>query len=104
MLKAESLYDLTGYESGVIIYKGGESFVTNWSGLNGLPKQFITGFVDFGEVLEFSKVKEVSKEIMEIALALAEQDQKENGVNENPSIDEIFENEKCYIFTLNDWN
>ncbi|RDW18781.1 hypothetical protein [Oceanobacillus chungangensis] len=104
MLKVKCLQELNGYESGVVIYKDGIGFVTNWSGINGLPRQFITRIFGFDEILEFSRVNEAPKEIMEIALELAEQDQKKNGIDEKPRIDEIFESEDCCIFTFEEWN
>jgi hypothetical protein len=104
MIKVKSLQELTGYESGVIVYKGGVAFATNWSWIDGLPVQFLGGVIGTEEELEFSKINEAPKEIMEIAFALAEQEHKDSGDEEKPIIDEIFENEDCYIFTFDGWN
>ena len=42
------LQDLTGQESGIVIYPSGETIITNWSSLSGLPRVFATGIIGSG--------------------------------------------------------
>ena len=46
-----NLQELTGHESGAVLYPGGEIWVGNWAGIAGLPRQFITGLIGLGEPL-----------------------------------------------------
>lgn len=41
ILKGDCLQEITGYESGAVIYKENqEGFITNWSSIDGLPRFF----------------------------------------------------------------
>lgn len=44
-----TLQDLTGQESGVVVY-GREGIICNWSSINGLPRMFVTGLLGLGEI------------------------------------------------------
>lgn len=46
--KMEYLQELTGQESGIVIY-GREGILCNWSSIKGLPRIFATGLVGLGE-------------------------------------------------------
>jgi hypothetical protein len=43
-----SLYQLTGQESGIVIY-GSDGILCNWSSIDGLPKMFINTIIGLGE-------------------------------------------------------
>lgn len=45
----KNLLELTGQESGIVIYDGKEAIVCNWSGINGYPRLFVTGILGLGE-------------------------------------------------------
>lgn len=47
----DTLQDLTGYESGVIIWDDGETWALNWVGYNGLPRVFGPIAVGLGEIV-----------------------------------------------------
>jgi L-cysteine desulfidase len=103
------LQELTGYESGVVIFKESEEgFITNWSGVDGIPRLFATGLIGFGDGDDLEKVN--NSEFKDFALELAEQDMKEvledGGAlcNDELSIDEIWENESVVVFTFKGWN
>lgn len=104
MVRVERLQELNGYESGVIIYKNGDGYVTNWSNVDGYPRLFVTGVIGLGETMEFTLIEEASNDVQEMALSLAKQDHRENGIDEEPKIDKIFESDECYVFTFKDWN
>ena len=46
--KMEYLQDLTGQESGIVIY-GREGILCNWSSIKGFPRIFATGLIGLGE-------------------------------------------------------
>lgn len=46
MLK--NLQELTGQESGIVIYENG-AVLCNWSSIDGLPRIFVTGLIGLGE-------------------------------------------------------
>lgn len=41
----KNLQELTGQESGIVIYGNKEAIVCNWTSISGLPKVFITGLL-----------------------------------------------------------
>lgn len=43
MGKKLTLLELTGQESGVVIYNNGNTIICNWSSLEGLPYVFLNG-------------------------------------------------------------
>ena len=49
------LQELTGQESGIVIYNNNEGILCNWSSINGLPRMFATGLIGMGE--EIPEVK-----------------------------------------------
>lgn len=42
------LQDLTGQESGIVIYNDGDTIITNWSSLHGLPRLFAGVIIGMG--------------------------------------------------------
>ncbi len=42
------LQDLTGQESGIVIYNNGDTIIANWSSLHGLPRLFVSGIIGMG--------------------------------------------------------
>lgn len=44
-----TLKELTGKESGIVVYGEKEAIVCNWSGIEGFPRIFATGLVGLGE-------------------------------------------------------
>ncbi|WEG14177.1 helix-turn-helix domain-containing protein [Pullulanibacillus sp. KACC 23026] len=102
MLIVDQLIGLNGYESGVIVFKDGEGFVVNWSGINGLPRLFGDAIIGLGEKVEFVKISKAPNDVLDKATGLALQEQ--NGADEEPVIDEIFECNDCYVFTFELWN
>ncbi len=51
----DNLQELTGQESGIVIYDGKEGILCNWSSINGYPRIFATGLVGMGD--EIPEVK-----------------------------------------------
>ena len=48
-----NLQDLTGNESGAVYYpESGEIWIGNWSSIEGLPREFVTGTIGLGETLK----------------------------------------------------
>ena len=45
----DNLQELTGQESGIVIYDGKEGIICNWSSINGIPRMFVTGIIGLGE-------------------------------------------------------
>lgn len=45
----ENLQELTGQESGIIIFDNKEGILCNWSHTNGIPRMFATGLIGMGE-------------------------------------------------------
>lgn len=50
----KNLEELTGQESGIVIYTTKEGILCNWSSIKGLPKLFVTGVFGLGEEIEES--------------------------------------------------
>ena|SRR5690606_25178155 len=59
-----NLQELTGQESGIIIYDG-KGILCNWSSINGFPRIFAFGLVGLGE-----EIPEVTGEHMDISSLL----------------------------------
>lgn len=60
-----TLYDLTGHESGAVCYGDGSIWVGNWSGIAGIPRAFgMLGMIGNGEDL-YAEPTEVPPEAME---------------------------------------
>ena len=52
--KVRNLQELTGQESGIVIY-GNEGILCNWSSIDGLPRIFATGLVGMSEEIPEAK-------------------------------------------------
>jgi len=57
--RIETLQDLTGQESGVVIYDN-EAIICNWSSINGMPRLFADGLVGLAEEIESVDPKNLS--------------------------------------------
>ena len=44
-----NLQELTGQESGIVIYNEKDGILCNWTGINGYPRVFATGLIGLGE-------------------------------------------------------
>ena len=66
-----NLQELTGQESGIVIYNEKDGILCNWANINGFPRIFATGLIGFGE-----EIPEVEGKHMDIS-----------GLLENVSID-----------------
>lgn len=101
-----TLQDITGYESGVLIYKeSGEAVMLSWAHVSGIPRQFAGGFIGMGEALDdFDEVPQdvVSNDYLTAALEFAQEDAEENGVD-IPAIDKIYENPEVIAITFEGW-
>lgn len=51
MREIKDLQELTGQESGAILFQSGEIWIGNWVGIQGIPREFATGTVGLGEDL-----------------------------------------------------
>ncbi|GAB4504357.1 MAG: hypothetical protein Fur0043_13510 [Anaerolineales bacterium] len=51
------LQDLTGHESGALLFENGDIIICNWSQVQGIPRLFVTGLVGLGEVLTAERTK-----------------------------------------------
>lgn len=47
----DDLTELTGHESGCIVYEDGTTVVMNWSSVDGIPRGFAGGLIGLGEPL-----------------------------------------------------
>lgn len=45
----KNLQELTGQESGIVVYQDREAILCNWSSIDGLPRMFATGLIGLGE-------------------------------------------------------
>jgi len=45
----KNLQELTGQESGIVIYGGKDGILCNWSSIQGLPRIVVNGLVGLGE-------------------------------------------------------
>lgn len=45
------LQELTGHESGAVLFANGEILICNWTQVNGIPRVFATGLIGLGETL-----------------------------------------------------
>lgn len=101
-----TLQDITGYESGVLIYKeSGEAVMLNWAHIDGIPRQFANGLIGMGEALDdFDEVSQdvVDGDYLTAALEIAKLDADENGVD-MPVIDKIYENPEVIAITFEGW-
>ena len=104
-----NLQELTGYESGAVIFKeSNEGFITNWSSVEGIPRLFVTGIIGLDDGEDLEKVD--NSEYIQFALELAQEEcdmiLSEGGtlcVDDN-HIDGIWENETVVVVTFQDWN
>ena len=59
------LQDLTGQESGIVVYGNGETVIVNWSSLYELPRVFVTWIIGSGgdglEVKSEERVEDISE-------------------------------------------
>lgn len=53
----ENLQELTGHESGLVMFDEGESFITNWTQAQGIPHLFAGGVIGLGEKFSARRCK-----------------------------------------------
>ncbi len=89
------LEELTGQESGIVVYDGSSVIICNWSGHAGLPRLFATGLVYMPEDIE-SPHERRSEDITE---CLPDTEDIDLVYDRNGDIDEVFEDRpkgRCY--------
>ncbi len=97
------LQELTGYESGVVLFKElEEGFITNWVGVNGIPRAFVTGVIGViglkdGEDIVETTQEEVSQNLLDYVMEIAHTD------DEEAEIDKVYENDEVLIVTFKGW-
>jgi len=52
MEKVENLMELTGQESGIVVYGNSEAIVCNWANVDGLPRASMVGVIGLNEEIE----------------------------------------------------
>lgn len=70
---ANNLHEITGQESGAILYEDGESiWIGNWSGIQGIPRELAPiGMIGLGEELEARRITASPKDVEEAMLEYA---------------------------------
>jgi hypothetical protein len=95
-----NLQELTGYESGLTIFKGSdEAIITNWSNIEGIPRVFVTGMIGLNDGDDLQRSNNVDEYIIDYAIRLAKEED-----DEDPKIDGIWENDDCYVIVFEGWN
>jgi hypothetical protein len=82
-----TLQNITGYESGVIVYHSGgqhpEALCLNWSSIDGVPRTFAGLIIGMGEALDTLAsplgLGDVPNEVLELAIVTAEAEERLNG-------------------------
>ena len=99
-----NLQDLTGYESGVVVWRDTkEGIATNWSAINGIPRVFFTtGLVGLGDGDDLAPVVDLLT--LDIDLIAAAYDLAEAEGDEAPAPDKVFANTEVTVFTFIGWN
>lgn len=98
-----TLFDITGYESGIVIYHGDggtpEGIVCNWSLIQGFPRVDPLGLT----VLGFSNIPDIPDDepIQEMILADALPDNTEI-IFHHGELSEMDGNERCHVWALFD--
>ena len=99
-----NLQELTGYESGTVIFKNTkEGFITNWSSFNGIPRLFVTGFIGLNDGNDLKAVAKIDAWAYDLALELAQLEDCDRVLNEL-KIDKMYENDEVIIVTFEGWN
>ena len=96
-----NLQELTGYESGVVFFKESEEgFITNWVGVNGIPRLFVTGVIglDDGEDIAEITQEKADQNLLDCVMEIAHTD------DDTAKIDEIYENDEVLIVTFKGWS
>jgi len=98
----ETLMELTGHESGAIVYEDGETMaILNWSQENGIPRQFATGWIGLGEDLSDAQPVPVPEWVVEHM----QQHELENGADEvsDPGEFTAWEVAGVTVVVCNEW-
>lgn len=74
-----TLQEITGYESGAVVYEDGSVWVGNWSSIDGIPRQFATGDIGLGEDVAAMEREDVS--VPETAIDAMIQHEADQGVD-----------------------
>lgn len=95
----KNLQDLTGQESGAILYPDDTILICNWSSIHGIPLQFHTGLLGTCEDLQAAKRCKVPADIK---LAMQEHE-RESGDPVSRSGFRAFKILDCIVVTQDDW-
>lgn len=82
-----TLQNITGYESGVIVYhaegQAPTALCLNWSSIDGIPRLFAWMPIGMGEDLDALAsplgLEDVPNEVLELAIVTAEAEERRNG-------------------------
>lgn len=102
-ITGETLQDITGHESGAVVWDDGSVWVGNWSGCKGLPRALgpIDG-IGLGEGLAAEPIGYMDIDAAdEDAAKVAAVD---GGHDDNPATDAAYRvNGECTVITFRDW-
>ena len=98
------LEEITGKESGAILFENGEIIVCNWRGIEGIPRHSPFGIIGLGENFVASPIEEVPEELQE---AMREDEIIHNGESFNDEDRKAWEintgSEKIIVATHDEW-
>ena len=99
------LMQLTGYESGVVIYEPEgammEGFVSNWSSIDGLPRFFATGQIGLGDGDDLEPT-EVHAYELDFAKSIIADDP--DAEDDDPKVAGAWRNKDALVITFEGWN
>lgn len=112
----KTIQDITGYESGIVVYSDNDVVLVNWTQCNGYPREFTPGvFVGTGDILDGLKAMEKDpsqypENLIEIIEEISEKNHElqEQGKSlidgEKTGIDTIYydEDNNIYVITFID--
>jgi hypothetical protein len=55
-MEYDNLQELTGNESGAILYDDAEVIILNWSSVEGLPRGFVIGYIGLAEKITAKRI------------------------------------------------
>lgn len=95
-----NLQDLTGRESGAVLFGNDDILICNWSQISGVPRVFATGIIGLGET-----ISAVRCDVPETVISAINDYEEENG--SSPSKEGFTAwrvNEDCIVVTQENWN
>ena len=96
-----NLQELTGCESGIVIYGGESAIIATWTEIDGLPRVFETGLLGLGEDIPEVESREVNSD--EIAKLLAGVDIIYSTCDEVPTGGRVYEWDDVVVICPTDW-